>query len=262
MDIHNFSVRVLVNSNRTKEYRHEDRTFIEAHKGSEYEIDIRNHSYGKVLAIPSVDGLCTIDGKPATDSSPGFIIQSCSSMKVKGYTHTNREVGAFKFAEKGCGYASGKGEGQNVGVIGVKFVGEKINPQFISSNWTTNISIPAQWPSTCGTSGCMMPNSITNETPIRGSVTCSNSVDFDSVALDSFELKASPDFNVETTWGSKKQQKTKEKDFERGEAVGLIEIFYSDRQSLLNAGVIVPQSDSVSFPKAFSSYATPPKGWC
>lgn len=252
MDIPSFSVRVLVNGNRTKEYRHEGRTFIEAKNGTEYEIDIRNHSSGKVLAIPSVDGLCTIDGQRATDSSPGFIIQPNSSMRVKGYTYNDNEVGAFKFAEKGYGYASGKGEGQNVGVIGVKFIGEKfmeIAPLHWKSGsagdptdhlyYLSGMSASAQYSMTCDYG--------------RGS--------FGETSANLVSNSISPDFNIETTWGTKKQQKTKEKAFERGRSLGTIEIYYSDRDSLLRAGVIVPQSDFVNFPKAFSSYATPPKGW-
>lgn len=268
MDIPSFSVRVLVNGNRTKEYNHEGKTFIEAKKGSEYEIDIRNHSAVNVLAIPSVDGICTISGEKATDNSPGFIMKPFSNLLVKGYTYNNEEVGAFKFSDKGKGYASEKGSSQNVGVIGVKFIGE--SPQYASlkNNPYRNVStypyigtpINPVWELNGTNPITGTDNLVWNNT----SFSCGGFVDAKLSYLSdnvSMPFSEAPDFTVETTWGSKKIQKTKEKDFYRGNEVGLIEIFYSDRDSLLKSGVITPQSDSVNFPQSFSSYASPPKNW-
>lgn len=262
MDIPNYSVRVLVNGHRTKEYRHEGRTFIEARKGTEYEIDIRNNSYYKVLAIPSVDGLCTIDGKKAVDSSPGFIIQPNSSIRVKGYTYNNNEVGAFKFSEKGKGYASEKGSGVNAGVVGVKFIGEKVysywgSPKIYPLNYTDTGS-PKNYNWYSGT--YVVNDNTFNYGEGLSDITLCNQVT-SSASTFSKVNSIAPEFNVETTWGSKKIQKTEKKDFERDVEVGFIEIFYSDRESLLKSGILTSQPDSVSFPQSFSSYASPPKGW-
>jgi len=107
------------------EYRHDGQCFVEGRPGSEYCLEIRNNSSERVLAVPSVDGLSVMDGEKATNESGGYIIEPYDSIKVKGYRHTLDEVGAFKFTEKGEGYASSKGSSRNAGVISVKFYAEK-----------------------------------------------------------------------------------------------------------------------------------------
>ena len=61
-------INVLVNGNRCKQYHHEGKHYIEAKENSDYELEFKNNSYGRLLAITSVDGISTITGKPASDA--------------------------------------------------------------------------------------------------------------------------------------------------------------------------------------------------
>ena len=126
MDTYGCSAHVLVNGRKVKEYRHNGLTFVEAKDGTEFSIEIKNHSQARVLAIVSVDGLDVIKGQTATAKSPGFIINAYSSEIVKGWQKSDTDAAAFKFTHKENSYASDKGVGENNGVIAVKFIAEKL----------------------------------------------------------------------------------------------------------------------------------------
>lgn len=70
-------------------------------------------------------------------------------------------------------------------------------------------------------------------------------------------------FDTETQWGSSKEHKVKEVEFERKEVIYSFDIFYSSRKSLMEKGIISGTEKRVSFPESFkeSKYAKPPKGW-
>lgn len=125
-----YQVNVLVNGSRCKQYNHNGKLFIEAKKGSEYSIEIKNDTWQRILAVCSVDGLDILNGKPATENGNGYVINGYGSVRLDGFRVSNEQVAKFLFDYKGGSYAASKEDGseKNVGVIGVRIFQEKIKP--------------------------------------------------------------------------------------------------------------------------------------
>lgn len=125
-------VNILVNGSRCKQYNHNGKIFIEAKEGSEYTIEIKNNTWKRILAVCSVDGLDILNGKPATEDGPGYVISGLNSSKFDGFRVDADKVAKFEFSFKslGDGYAASKGDGseKNVGVIGIRLFDEKEKP--------------------------------------------------------------------------------------------------------------------------------------
>ena len=126
-----YDVQVLVNGSRCKQYNHNGKIFVEAKKGSEYTIEIKNNTWQRVLAVCSVDGLDILNGKPALEDNPGYVISGYATGKFDGFRVSNEKVAKFVFDYKGNSYAASKEDNseRNVGVIGVRIFQEKSNPK-------------------------------------------------------------------------------------------------------------------------------------
>ena len=122
-----YELRILIKGRPVAEYAHTDGyTYVEGRGGSEYELELVNHSYERILMIPSVDGLSVLNGKP--DWSDGYVVNASSSIRVPGWRRDNTKVAAFEFADARDSYTSRVGNGtSNVGVIGLMVHREKIN---------------------------------------------------------------------------------------------------------------------------------------
>lgn len=125
-----YEVNILVNGSRCKQYSHNGKLFIEAKKGSEYSIEIKNNTWQRILAVCSVDGLDILNGKKAEANGNGYVINGYGSLKVDGFRVSNEKVAKFLFDYKGGSYAASKEDGseRNVGVIGVRLFTEKVKP--------------------------------------------------------------------------------------------------------------------------------------
>lgn len=122
-----YEINVLVNGNRCKQYSHAGKLFIEAKHGSEYSIELKNNTWSRILAVCSVDGLDILNGKPASEDGPGYVIGSLNSSKFDGFRVSDETVAKFVFSCKDSSYAKSKEDGseKNVGVIGIRLFGEK-----------------------------------------------------------------------------------------------------------------------------------------
>ena len=125
-----YEVNILVNGNRCKKYSHNGKLFIEAKKGSEYTIEIKNNQWKRILAVASVDGLDVLNGKPAKEDANGYVVNGYTTLKIDGFRVSNEKVAKFLFDYKGGSYAASKEDGseRNVGVIGVRLFSEKEKP--------------------------------------------------------------------------------------------------------------------------------------
>jgi hypothetical protein len=152
-----FDINVMVNGSRCKQYKYNDRSYIEAKDGSEWYFQIQNNSPERVLAVCSVDGLNVLSGETATKKDTGYIIDSYHSQKIKGFRFSDDEWALFKFGykiDKSTGaknkkvYAVSKGNGadRNCGVIGVRLFYEKfkkveyIAPPTYTPSWAVSSS--------------------------------------------------------------------------------------------------------------------------
>lgn len=281
------SVDILVNGNTCKQYNHNGRTFIEAKNGSEYEIKVGNNFWNRVLVVSAVDGLNVLTGEPASEQDSGYVISRCDSLKIKGFRYSDEKVGAFKFTSKNNGYSSEKGEGQNVGVIGLRIFSEKFKPAtyYNSINqynqnpyWSTpSTGTPYQpyYNTITATSG----NGILRSTALNAGNNC-NATDntmkvnyanlnsnlqnvSDNVMFNAYTAQEKKrGFDMETAWGTAKDSKVVDVEFDKGDLISSFDIFYASRESLLEMGVPLLNETKVSFPTSFpKKYATPPKNW-
>jgi hypothetical protein len=274
-----FEINVLVNGNRCKQYHFNNKIFIEAKHGSEYELEIKNNTWGRLLCLGSVDGLNVLNGTPATDSDPGYVIQAYSPLRIKGFRFSNDEVAAFKFTNKGDSYAhsvGGNETAQNCGVIGFKLYDEVLKlPQVININNlmmgnldSDNIKVGGDcygaptndFDDYYHTSniGCSSLRSGQNQSYNTSVNTKGISAQF----LQSLNPPPALSFDMGSTWGKKIESKVVETDFEKGNLTFSLDIYYASRQSLIDMGVPINVGHQVNFPQSFpNKYAKPPTGW-
>lgn len=278
-----FEVSVLSREKNqpVREYGFQGRTFVEGRKGVRFAIKIKNNSPNRVLAVPSVDGQSVIDGLAASDSSRGYIIAGYSSVEIAGWRVSLDSVAQFVFEDKKKSYAANGGNGsQNCGVIGVQVFEEKQQQQLgIVGNWPITYPAPPNpwhpyphdplWPTkpwwdndpharpywpywkdspiTCETSAST--RELRGGKPFGSTVKAANN-------------STGEDFTLGTGWGGQQEHVVTEDRFESGELLGLLEIYYTDRKSLVSMGVDMTKAAQVSapraFPKSFSSFCKPP----
>lgn len=264
-----FEIQVLVNGNKCKQYYHNGRTFIEAKHGTEYELEIRNNNYHRVLCIGSVDGLNVLNGKTASDEDTGYVMSCFSPLRIKGFRYSNDEVAAFKFSNKNDSYAHSQGGNEasiNCGVIGFKIYSEKIKPLPLTS-WKSNDMID-YWDrttTTCDSGGLIgmdykMDRSDNYKARDSVKLCCSSTLG-NSISTNSV-MRSVSNFDMGSTWGQKVQSKVVETTFEKGPLTFSTDIYYASRQALIDMGVPIYNQTQVSFPQSFpKKYATPPVGW-
>ena len=153
---------VLVNGRPVTEVSHNGNTYIEGRKGSEFTLRVKNNTWNRILVIPSVDGLCTLDGEECGLESGGFVIEAHKTLDIPGWTLpleedecadpgvTNSSAGQFIFRAQGAPdgsrrqtYAEAMDKGGNQGVIGFMvfeeltytFPGELLKKSFIEPGW-------------------------------------------------------------------------------------------------------------------------------
>ena len=88
---------------------------------SRYSLAIANDTSSAFEVVASVDGLDIIDGRPASFSKRGYIVDPFSSVVIDGWRTSETTIAAFRFSSLEDSYAERTGEGRNIGVIGAAF---------------------------------------------------------------------------------------------------------------------------------------------
>lgn len=123
------SVRLLDSSGRPMPtYDFGSRRFVVGSDGDRYVIQIQNHTGNRVEAVTTVDGLDVIDGRPGSFEKRGYLLGPWATVEIDGFRQNFEQVAAFRFGSVRDSYADKKGEGRNVGVIGVAFFAEQNAP--------------------------------------------------------------------------------------------------------------------------------------
>lgn len=89
-----------------------------------YSLAIANDTASAFEVVASVDGLDIIDGRPASFSKRGYIVDPFSSVVIDGWRTSEQTVAAFRFSSIEDSYSERMGDGRNVGVIGAAFFRE------------------------------------------------------------------------------------------------------------------------------------------
>ena len=124
-----FELSVLVDGHSIREFGLTGHTYVEGRRGNVYTFKFKNNSPHRVLVVPSVEGLCTVDGQPATDTSRGYVVSAYSAASIEGWRTSLNDVASFIFSDKNGSYsAKTQGTTANCGVIGCKVFAEKVTP--------------------------------------------------------------------------------------------------------------------------------------
>lgn len=255
------TIEILVNGRPIKQNLHEGKFFVEARKGCKYEIKVKNNNYSRVLAVPSVDGLSVVSGKEAHSGSAGYIIPALSSVLIKGFRVSNQEVNLFEFANKKDSYAakspSGTKSDKNCGVISVRFIAEKV------ADYTyvpITVAPPHHWETTWKTNTAIFNNTYTKS---AAATSASTYECHDGQA--STETKTSArllsNFDTGTKFSKEKvRDEVRVVDFQRGDELEEINIFYASRKALESMGVEFEHTSKISFPQGFKDgFCRPPE---
>jgi hypothetical protein len=120
---------ILVDGRPAPTVEHLGKTWLPIPRmGAEYQIRVANYGPRRIAAIVSVDGLSVINGKPASESSPGYLVDAYGSIIIDGWRRNLEKVAAFRFVEREESYAWRMGPPDNIGVIGLVAIKEEGMP--------------------------------------------------------------------------------------------------------------------------------------
>lgn len=121
-----FEIEVLVGGRPVSQYWARGRRYIEALKGAEYELRIRNPLGVRVAVALSVDGMNTIDARrsAAWDASK-WVIEPYQSITIRGWQMSSARARRFYFTSEKDSYGAKIGQTANLGIISAVFFRER-----------------------------------------------------------------------------------------------------------------------------------------
>jgi hypothetical protein len=120
------AVEILVDGQARPLYSHEGRWYLEAVKGQEYAIRIRNPFGVRVAVALSVDGLNTIDARETTaKNARKWVLQPHQTVTLDGWQTSSTTARRFEFTSEAESYGSALGKTENLGIISAVFFKER-----------------------------------------------------------------------------------------------------------------------------------------
>jgi len=111
-------VEILVNGAPVQRYAHGGRWYVEALKGREYAIQLRNPYAVRVAVALSVDGLNTIDARTTTArAARKWVLDPYQTVVISGWQTSRSEARRFEFTTEAQSYGEALGRTENLGVI-------------------------------------------------------------------------------------------------------------------------------------------------
>jgi hypothetical protein len=106
------------------------RRLVVGEAGSTYSIVVKNRCKSALEIVASVDGLDVQDGRSASFSKRGYVVEPGKTLEIEGFRTSYSRVAAFKFSSVSNSYANMRhGNTRNVGVIGIAvFTQKNVNP--------------------------------------------------------------------------------------------------------------------------------------
>lgn len=120
-------VTVLVDGVPREEYVHRGTTYVEALRGREFTIRLRNPTAQRVAVALSVDGLNTIDAKHSDAwSASKWVLGPYETAEITGWQVSDRAARRFFFTGERNSYGAKLGQTENLGVIEAVFYRERV----------------------------------------------------------------------------------------------------------------------------------------
>ena len=119
-------VDILINGAPQHRYAHKGRWYVEAIKGREYAIQLRNPYGVRVAVALAVDGLNTIDARQTTAAGARkWVLEPYQTVTISGWQTSRTEARRFEFTTEENSYGQALGKTANLGVISAVFFRER-----------------------------------------------------------------------------------------------------------------------------------------
>jgi hypothetical protein len=119
-------LEILVGGAPQRRYLHRGRWYVEALKGREYAIRIRNPYGVRVAVALSVDGLNTIDARETTAAGARkWVLDPYQTVTISGWQTSRTEARRFEFTTEEKSYGEALGKTANLGTISAVFFRER-----------------------------------------------------------------------------------------------------------------------------------------
>ena len=123
---HSENVEILVDGVPQPRFAHRGRWYVEAFKGREYAIRLRNPYAVRVAVALSVDGLNTIDARDTTAADARkWVLGPYETITISGWQTSRTHARRFEFTTEERSYAQALGKATNLGVITAVFFKER-----------------------------------------------------------------------------------------------------------------------------------------
>ena len=140
-------IDILVNDVARPRYAHQGRWYVEALKGKEYAIRIRNPYGVRVAVALSVDGLNTIDAQQTTAAAARkWVLAPYETVTISGWQTSRTEARRFEFTTEEHSYGQALGKTANLGVISAVFFKERVAKRMTESTRDAIPSSPSAAP--------------------------------------------------------------------------------------------------------------------
>jgi hypothetical protein len=127
-------VDILVGGVPQRRYAHDGRWYVEAIKGREYAIRLRNPYGVRVAVALSVDGLNTIDARETTAAAAKkWVLAPYQTVTISGWQTSQTHARRFEFTTEERSYGQALGKTANLGVIAAVFFKERGQPVVMES---------------------------------------------------------------------------------------------------------------------------------
>src|SRR5262245_18711732 len=120
-------VDILVDGAPQPQFAHGGRWYVEARKGKEHAIRLRNPYPVRVAVALSVDGLNTIDARETTaGDARKWVLDPYETVTISGWQTSRTEARRFEFTTEAQSYGQALGKTENLGMISAVFFKERV----------------------------------------------------------------------------------------------------------------------------------------
>jgi len=121
------NVDILIDGAAQRQYTHNGRSYVEAVKGREYAIRLRNPYGVRVAVALSVDGLNTIDARQTTAADARkWVLGPYETVTISGWQTSRTDARRFEFTTEDRSYGQALGKTANLGVVSAVFFKERV----------------------------------------------------------------------------------------------------------------------------------------